>query len=119
MRESRERSRRAQNVALTLMLLWQWHNPHADSATAAYLEFESRLDGRCQILSAGGKLRVLRNTHTARPIAYRLIRTFAGVRQTGRAMGVAAPDGEPVKLGCTRVDGRLQDWSVERAEFSE
>ena len=118
MRHSLARFWRAQNVVLSLMLLWQWHTAHADNP-AAYLEFESHLDGRCQILSAGGKLRVLRNTHAARPIAFRLIRTFAGVRQTGRAMGVAGPDGEPVKLGCTRVDGRLQDWRVERAEFSQ
>ena len=40
--------------------------------------FESVNDGRCQILSDGGKLRILRNTHDERDIDYRLTRMFAG-----------------------------------------
>lgn len=87
----------------------------AASATQ-FLSFESVLDGRCQILSDGGKLRVMRNEHTDSAIAFRLIRQFAGVAQ-GRSQGVAPPGGEVVKLGCTRVDGREQDWIVERARF--
>lgn len=85
---------------------------------AAYLEFESKADGRCQILSDGGKLRVMRNVHAERAIAYRLTRIFVGVRQ-GLAQGIAPAGGEAVKLGCTRVDGRDQEWSIERAVFTE
>ncbi len=84
----------------------------------AYLEFESKADGRCQILSDGGKLRVMRNAHAERAIAYRLTRIFVGVRQ-GLSTGVAPPGGEEVKLGCTRVDDRAQEWSIERASFTE
>ena len=84
----------------------------------AYLEFESKADGRCQILSDGGKLRVMRNTHTEHAIVYRLTRIFVGVRQ-GLSAGVAPPGGEEVKLGCTKVNGRDQEWSIERASFTE
>lgn len=89
----------------------------ADEQAAAHLEFESVLDGRCQILSDGGKLRVMRNNHADRPIRYRLTRVFVGKAQ-GLSVGVAPPAGETVKLGCTKVDGRLQEWVVERAEFT-
>ncbi len=89
----------------------------ADPGDAAgYLELESVLDGRCQILSEGGKLRVLHNRHGSSTIAYRLLRTFAG-KQQGLSVGEIAANAEPAKLGCTRVDGRPQDWLVERASF--
>ena len=92
-------------------------SPLAEEAdAAAYLEFASKLDGRCQILSEGGKLRVLRNTHADHAIKYRLVRQFVGVAQ-GLSVGIAPPGGEIVKLGCTRVDGRQQEWIVERANF--
>lgn len=89
----------------------------ADDGAAAFLELESVLDGRCQILSEGGKLRVIKNTHASRTVRYRLIRMFAGNHPQGRSIGSAPPGAEPVKLGCTRVDGRTQDWIVERARF--
>ncbi|MGR8920526.1 MAG: hypothetical protein ACU85V_12990 [Gammaproteobacteria bacterium] len=84
----------------------------------SFLEFESVLDGRCQILSEGGKLRVIRNRHASSAIEYRLVRIFAGKRQ-GLSTGVAPPGAAPVKLGCTRVDGRPQQWEVERARFQQ
>jgi hypothetical protein len=87
-----------------------------DSA-AAFLELRSEPDGRCQILSQGGKLRVLHNHHAERAIEYRLVRVFAGDHPQGLSDGVAPP-GEPVKLGCTEVDGRPQDWVVQRARFA-
>ena len=88
---------------------------NADAAT--FLALESVNDGRCQNLSEGGKLRILRNTHAERDIAYRLIRMFAGNHPQGRSVGRAPAGGAAVKLGCTRVDGREQDWVVERARF--
>ncbi|MGE4616720.1 MAG: hypothetical protein AAEJ43_06850 [Gammaproteobacteria bacterium] len=87
-----------------------------ETGAAAYLEFATRLDGHCQILSEGGKLRVLRNTHAVHAIKYRLVRKFVGVAQ-GLSVGVAPPGGEIVKLGCSQVDGRQQEWIVERASF--
>ena len=76
------------------------------------------MDGKCQNLSQGGKLQVMRNTHPAQPIRFRLIRYFVDVRQRGRATGIAEPGGEPIKIGCTLVGGRPQRWVVERAEFT-
>ena len=83
----------------------------------SFLAFESVLDGKCQILSDGGKLRILRNTHPDIAVDFRLMRVFAGVPQ-GLTTGRAAPAGDPVKLGCTLVDGRNQDWTVDRARFA-
>ena len=81
-----------------------------------FISFEYRADGKCQILSEGGKLVMLHNTHPNREISYRLVRYFAGVPQT-RVFGQlkAADAGEA--LGCNRVDGRDQLWKVERASF--
>ncbi len=81
-----------------------------------FLAIESHADGRCQNLSEGGKLVVLRNTHPERLIAYRLVRMFAKVPQ-GRVVGVVEPDSEGQRLGCNRVDGRDQSWRIERAAF--
>jgi hypothetical protein len=89
----------------------------AGSGAASYLEFESVLDGHCQNLSPGGKLRIVHNVHPDSAIDFRLFRIFVGKRQ-GRSTGIAQPRGTPVKLGCTRVDGREQDWIVERARFA-
>lgn len=85
---------------------------------ASFLEFSAESDGRCQILSEGGQLRILRNRHSERAIDYRLMRVFANGRPQNRVVGTAPPGGEPVKLGCTRVDGRPQDWLLERATFT-
>ncbi|NNM01850.1 MAG: hypothetical protein HKO62_13935 [Gammaproteobacteria bacterium] len=87
------------------------------TAGAPFLEFETVLDGNCQNLSQGGKLRKMRNVHGDAKIRYRLIRYFADVPQWGRATGIIAPADGDIKLGCTLVDGREQRWEVERAEF--
>jgi len=89
-----------------------------EPAPSAFLEFQSEPDGRCQILSEGGKLRILYNRHTTRAIDYRLIRVFGDGHHQGRVVGTAPAGGEPVPLGCTRVDGRPQDWQLERANFT-
>ncbi|HCU90209.1 MAG TPA: hypothetical protein DGR97_09705, partial [Gammaproteobacteria bacterium] len=47
----------------------------------SFLIFDKITDGRCQNLSAGGKLQVLLNTHPSRNIRFRLIRYFVDVRQ--------------------------------------
>ena len=87
-------------------------------AAKVFLEFQSEPDGRCQVLSEGGKLRVLYNRHASRAIDYRLMRVFGDGHHQGRVVGSAPAGGEPVPLGCTRVDGRPQDWQLERATFS-
>jgi len=86
-------------------------------AAAVHLEFIEQHDGRCLNLSAGGKLRLLANSHPTRVIRYRLVRHFAGKPQAGRAAGIIGPRSEPVALGCSLVDGRDQRWELERAEF--
>lgn len=92
--------------------------PAAAPAADGFLEFQSEPDGRCQILSEGGKLRVLYNRHDSRAIDYRLMRVFGDGHRQGRVVGTAPAGGERVPLGCTRVDGRPQDWQLERATFS-
>ena len=90
----------------------------SDPVASSFLEFSAENDGRCQILSEGGQLRILRNRHAERAIDYRLMRVFANGHPQNRVVGTAPPGGEPVKLGCTRVDGRPQDWLLERATFT-
>jgi len=90
----------------------------AESA-ATYLTFETKLDGRCQNLSEGGKLAVMHNTHPDRKIDFRLIRYYVDVPQQGRATGTADAGGATVKLGCSRVGGRQQRWVLERATFNQ
>lgn len=89
-----------------------------DSPAASYLTFESVSDGRCQILSEGGKLRIMHNRHPRSAIRFRLMRVFAGKPQ-GLSTGTAETGEQPTKLGCTRVDGREQDWIIERASYLE
>ena len=84
----------------------------------AALEFEEKLDGRCYILSEGGKLVVMHNRDEASSVRYRLVRLFADRPQMGQTTGVIGP-GEQIKLGCSEVDGRRQYWRVERAAFVE
>lgn len=92
----------------------------ADRREAApHLALESVEDGKCFILSPGGKLRVMRNTHPDRAVKYRLDRYFADKVQAGGPVGTIAPGAEPVKLGCTEVDGREQRWEIQRAEFTD
>jgi|LNFM01.1.fsa_nt_gb hypothetical protein len=108
----------------TLSLVLALFNPAsgaseaAGSEAAGALVFEEQLDGKCQILSEGGKLVVLRNTHAGRTVRYRLIRLFANVPQS-RIDGEIEPGGAPQKLGCNRVGGRQQSWKIERAALVE
>lgn len=90
----------------------------ADEAEArALLSLEARADGKCQILSEGGKLVVLRSAAT-RAINYRLIRYFANVPQSP-SVGRVSPEAPEQPLGCSRVDGREQRWIIKRASFEE
>ncbi len=84
-----------------------------------YLEFESVLDGKCQILSKGGKLRTVINNHPDKSIKYRFTRMFAGKRQASMAAGTIEPGEKPVKLGCTEVDGYEQTWEIKVVKFVE
>lgn len=103
---------------VTLLLISPLATAFAADDAASYLVFESMNDGRCQNLSDGGKLRILRNTHAEWAIHFRLTRMFAGNRPQGLVQGLAPAGGEPVRLGCTRVDGREQDWVVRNAQFT-
>ncbi len=99
--------------------LWAATDEHADKQPpASFLTFQSEADGRCQILSTGGQLRVLINRHASRAIDYRLVRVFGAGHRQGLVGGTAPPGGERVPLGCTQVDGRPQDWLLERARFT-
>ena len=89
-----------------------------DPEAVSALEFEQKNDGKCHILSEGGKLMVMHNRHAGKLIEFRLIRYFADVRQQGRATGTIAAGESPIKLGCTLVDGREQRWEIERANFA-
>jgi hypothetical protein len=89
----------------------------ADDA-ASYLNIQSVEDGRCQILSQGGKLVLITNTHATKRINYRLLRVFAAKPQ-GLTTGLLAPNGVAQKLGCDKVDGRAQTWQIKRARFVE
>lgn len=93
--------------------------PLPSGNAADYLEFESVPDGRCQILSAGGKLRLVHNRHAERGIEFRLLRMFAGNHRQGLVAGQLAAGEEGMKLGCTKVDGRPQDWVIQRARYMD
>jgi len=84
-----------------------------------FLEFKSELDGKCQILSSGGKLRTVKNNHPDKAIKYRFNRMFAGKRQASMAVGTIEPGEKPVKLGCTEVDGYEQTWEIKVVKFVE
>lgn len=84
-----------------------------------YIKFASVLDGRCQNLSSGGKLRIVKNTHHDKTIKYRFVRMFAGRPQAGITKGILEPGEKVVKLGCTKVDGREQTWEIQILNFVE
>ena len=81
------------------------------------LTLEARADGKCQNLSEGGKLVVLRSA-SSRPIKYRLVRYFANVPQSP-TVGRITPEEPEQPLGCNRVDGREQRWEIKRANPEE
>lgn len=91
----------------------------ADAPASAYIEFTDHLDGKCQILSNGGKLTKVENKHPEKKIRYRFTRVFAGTPQAGVARGVLEPGDTSVKLGCNKVDGKPQIWEIKVAEFVE
>lgn len=93
--------------------------PEKTDDPGSYLEFYSELDGKCQILSAGGKLRLVKNNHPDKNIRYRFVRMFSGKPQAGLVIGTLESGGKPIKLGCTRVDGREQGWEIKVARFEE
>ncbi len=109
---------RPRTAALTVLALCavHVHGAGSDRAAVAALVFEEQPDGKCQILSEGGKLVVLRNTDPDRTVRYRLVRLFLDVPQS-RIDGRIAAGETPQKLGCNRVNGRTQSWRVERAAF--
>lgn len=85
----------------------------------SYLEFSSEMDGKCQNLSQGGKLRIVKNTHPDKDIRYRFVRMFSGKPQAGLVIGTIEHGSKPVKLGCTLVDGRDQNWEIKIAKFTD
>lgn len=102
------------------------HSQNTDNSQATkektasdYLEFFDQLDGKCQILSNGGKLTSVKNNHPTKNIRYRFTRVFAGKPQAGLAVGVIEPSEKGIKLGCNRVDDHEQVWKIKVAEFVE
>lgn len=84
---------------------------------ASFLRLETVLDGRCHILSEGGKLIVLHND-SPRTIHYRLARLYVGRPQGLMDGSIQAGEG-PQKLGCDTVGGRPQTWQIKRATFAQ
>jgi hypothetical protein len=105
-------------TVLTLVLAQQLTASEAEKPAASYLTFESVLDGKCQNLSEGGKLTLLRNTHPSKAIRYRLLRLFVA-RPQGLMDGAIDPAEGVQKLGCDKVGGRVQTWQVKRARFAQ
>lgn len=91
----------------------------AETPARDYIEFYDQLDGKCQILSSGGKLTLVKNTHPDKKIRYRFVRMFAGKPQAGVTYGILVPGEEPTKMGCNRVDDHVQMWDIKVAEFME
>lgn len=87
------------------------------ASAADYLRFDQVPDGRCQILSQGGKLTLLSNTHPTKAIRYRLERLFVE-RPQGLMDGVIRGADGAQKLGCDTVGGRAQQWRIKRATFA-
>lgn len=106
-----------QALALAALLATAPAGAAGGLAAQEQLGMEARADGKCQNLSEGGKLIVLRST-SDRPISYRLVRYFADVPQTP-TVGRITPDEPEQPLGCNRVDGRVQRWVIKRASFEE
>lgn len=90
-----------------------------EQAPENFIEFYSVPDGKCQILSRHGKLRLVKNNHPDKNIKYRFNRMFAGKRQASVAAGIIEPGEKPVKLGCTEVDGHEQTWEIKVVKFVE
>lgn len=83
----------------------------------SYLEFIATLDGKCAILSQGGKLQSVKNNHASKLIRYRLVRYFAGKPQPSFTVGVVGPGGQTHALGCDRIDGQSQTWRLQSARY--
>lgn len=97
-------------------------SPVEDGALArgdprSYLEFVANLDGKCTILSAGGRLQSIKNNHLSKPIRYRLVRYIAGKPQPSFTAGTVEPAGQTSALGCDRVDGQDQSWRLDSARY--
>ena len=106
---------------LLMVLSGLWALPgvaQTDAAARDRLVLESRSDGKCQNLSEGGKLVVLKSLDGERAITYKLVRYFADVPQS-TPVGRISPDTPEQPLGCNRVDGRPQRWEIRNASFEE
>lgn len=107
-------------LVATLCAVFAWKGSADEPArpAASFLAFETVPDGKCQILSEGGKLTLLRNTHPSSTIRYRLLRLFVA-RPQGMMDGEIKSAEGVQKLGCDKVGGRAQTWQVERARFAQ
>ncbi|MGH8602619.1 MAG: hypothetical protein ACREXR_07530 [Gammaproteobacteria bacterium] len=83
----------------------------------SYLEFIANSDGKCTILSTGGRLQSIKNNHLSKTIRYRLVRYIAGKPQPSFTSGTVGPVGQMSALGCDRVDGQDQSWRIESARY--
>ncbi|MGH8615963.1 MAG: hypothetical protein ACREYF_29115 [Gammaproteobacteria bacterium] len=91
--------------------------PLAGDDPQSYLEFIANADGKCTILSAGGRLQSIKNNHLSKTIRYRLVRYIAGKPQPSFTTGTIGPVGQMSALGCDRVDGQGQSWRIESARY--
>ncbi len=101
-----------------LLVGWGQFAAAQDDQGETFLEIYKQFDGSCQGLRRGD-MRMLRNLHPSRPIAYRLARYVAGRRQGGLVRDTIAPGAPGEPLGCEYIDGLEQDWKVVRETFAE
>lgn len=88
----------------------------AGEGAASAVAFELQDNARCHNLSPGGKMTFIRSTDPDRVLRVRLIRYFSDAPQPGRVDVVLSPGEEPREIGCNQLDGRPQEWRVERVK---
>ncbi len=81
----------------------------------AFVEFVTDNDANC--VRWEGQMILVRSTHPSRTIKVWLERHFMGKPTGDRSRSELAPNGEPDKLGCSRLTYGSQDWRIVKAEF--
>jgi len=81
----------------------------------AFVEFVTDNDANC--VRWEGQMILLRSTHATRVVKVWLERYFMGKPTGDRSRSELAPNGEPEKLGCSRLTYGTQEWRIVKAEF--
>jgi len=81
----------------------------------SHLEFITDFGADC--VSRSAKQILIQNHHASKSVKVKLFRFFGEVRQPGRAVYVLPAGEEPLALGCDKIQGRVQRWEINKAEF--